>query len=92
LPSETLLTAFDDSPLLSEWARAKLSRISNHHYAAEFSLANALKDVRLAMDAFAPNEPAIIQALAAEWDDVVARGFGGEDVTVIARNRSSGRW
>ncbi|HEX4490531.1 MAG TPA: NAD(P)-dependent oxidoreductase [Acidimicrobiia bacterium] len=89
LGNEALLSGLDDSPLLCAWARAKLLRISNNDYSAEFSLANARKDVRLAMAAFAPSEPAILRTLGAEWDDVVARGFGDDDVTVIARDRPS---
>jgi 3-hydroxyisobutyrate dehydrogenase len=92
ITGETLLRALDDSPLVAEWARAKLARVTSGDYSVEFSLSNALKDVRLAMAAFAPSEPAVLEALAAQWDHVVADGFGDDDVTVVARDRSSIGW
>jgi hypothetical protein len=52
-----------------------------------FELAMARKDVRLMMDAAAGTPLALVSALAARMDEVLAQGRGGEDVGVIAADR-----
>ena len=88
LTDETLLDALDNSPLLSPWAAAKLRRMSNDDYKAEFALALALKDVDLALDTIDTLDTdrfAVLRTLAEEWHQAVADGLGGDDVTVVAR-------
>ena len=85
LTDETLLRALDGSPLASPWAAAKLRRMSNDEYSAEFALALALKDVDLALDTLDLDRFPVLRALAEEWHQVVAHGLGGDDVTVVAR-------
>jgi 3-hydroxyisobutyrate dehydrogenase len=85
LSDETLLDALDDSPLMSRWAVAKLRRMSNDDYRAEFALALALKDVDLALEALDRDQFVVLRSLAQEWHQVVADGLGGDDVTVVAR-------
>jgi 3-hydroxyisobutyrate dehydrogenase len=82
---ETLLDALDDSPLLSRWAVAKLGRMTNDDYSAEFALALALKDVDLALDTLEADRFMVLRSLAQEWHQAAAHGFGGDDVTVVAR-------
>ena len=85
LTDETLLGALDGSPLVSPWAAAKLRRMSNDEYHAEFALALALKDVDLTLDAVDGDRFVVLRSLAAEWHQAVADGLGGDDVTVVAR-------
>jgi 3-hydroxyisobutyrate dehydrogenase len=88
LTDETLLGALDGSPLVSRWAAAKLRRMSNDDYRAEFALALALKDVDLALsalDALDGDGYVVLRSLAEEWHQAVTDGLGGDDVTVVAR-------
>jgi 3-hydroxyisobutyrate dehydrogenase len=85
LMDETLLDALDDSPLLSQWAAAKLRRMSNDDYRAEFALVLALKDVDLALDTLDADRFMVLRSLAREWHEAAADGFGSDDVTVVAR-------
>jgi 3-hydroxyisobutyrate dehydrogenase-like beta-hydroxyacid dehydrogenase len=52
-----------------------------------FELTMARKDVRLMMDAAAGTPLALVPALAARMDEVIAGGRGSEDVGVIAADR-----
>jgi 3-hydroxyisobutyrate dehydrogenase len=85
LADETLLAALDGSPLVSHWAAAKLRRMSNDDYHAEFALALALKDVELALGALDSDRFVVLRSLAEEWHQAVADGLGDDDVTVVAR-------
>jgi 3-hydroxyisobutyrate dehydrogenase len=82
---ETLLDALDGSPLVSQWADSKLRRVANREYSAQFALALALKDVRLALAALAADEYPVVRTLAAEWQGAVEQGLGDDDVTVVTR-------
>ena len=83
--TETLQVALDGSPLMSQWADSKLRRVSNDDYSAQFALALALKDVRLALEAVEANEYLVLRTLADEWQRAVAHGLGDDDVTVVTR-------
>jgi 3-hydroxyisobutyrate dehydrogenase len=82
---ETLEDAFAGSPLMSPWSDAKLRRLANGDYAAEFALALALKDVRLALAALEPDEYPVLRTLGEEWQRAVEHGLGSDDVTVVTR-------
>ncbi len=57
------------------------------NFKASFELVMARKDVRLMIEA-AGNAPlAVLPALAARMDEVIAQGLGNEDVGVIAKDR-----
>jgi 3-hydroxyisobutyrate dehydrogenase len=84
LPTSNVVDAFDGGPLISAWESGKLSRISQGEYSAEFALALALKDVHLALAEGGPERFKVLAALATEWQDIVDRGLGSEDVTVVA--------
>jgi 3-hydroxyisobutyrate dehydrogenase len=85
LETATVVDALSGSPLVSAWQEAKLRRIADDEYSAQFALSLALKDVRLALQAAGENEFAVLDALAGEWQLVVDQGLGGEDLTVVTR-------
>jgi 3-hydroxyisobutyrate dehydrogenase len=85
LTTDLVLEAFTGSPLVSAWESAKLRRIANSEYSAEFALALALKDVHLALTEAGADRFTVLAALAAEWDALVDDGLGDEDVTVVTR-------
>src|SRR6185369_4597281 len=51
LPTETIVNAFTGAVQTSPWQEAKLQHVANGEYPAQFSLALALKDVHLALQA-----------------------------------------
>ena len=83
--TETVLTALAGSPILPPWGEAKLRRMARDDYSPEFTLALALKDVYLALDTVDPALFTVAGCLAAQWQRAVDRGFGGDDLTVMAR-------
>ncbi len=85
LETSTVVGAFDGGPLISPWESGKLRRIAENNYSAEFALALALKDVHLALADGDPERFKVLASLASEWDTIVDRGFGEEDVTVVTR-------
>jgi 3-hydroxyisobutyrate dehydrogenase len=85
LDTSTVVGAFDGGPLISAWESGKFRRIADGNYSAEFALALALKDVHLALADGGPSQFKVLAALASEWDELVDRGFGDEDVTVVTK-------
>jgi 3-hydroxyisobutyrate dehydrogenase len=85
LPTETVVNAFSGGPMLSTWQEAKLQRVAKGDYSAQFSLSNALKDVRLALQVSNDDQFVALAGLAEEWQRALARGFGDDDLTVVAR-------
>lgn len=81
----SVIEAFEEGPLVSPWESAKFRRIRDGEYSAEFSLALALKDVRLALEAGGAWRFPVLAALAQEWDTIVGQGLGEEDMTVVTR-------
>jgi 3-hydroxyisobutyrate dehydrogenase len=81
----TVVEAFDGGPLISAWESAKLHRIVESNYSAEFALTLALKDVHLALSDGGPERFKVLAALATEWEEIVERGLGLEDVTVVTQ-------
>ncbi|HEY3673797.1 MAG TPA: NAD(P)-dependent oxidoreductase, partial [Acidimicrobiia bacterium] len=51
LETATVVDALSSGPLVSSWQAAKLQRIVDDDYSAQFALSLALKDVHLALDA-----------------------------------------
>jgi 3-hydroxyisobutyrate dehydrogenase len=74
-----------DAPLV----RSKLQKIAAGTFDAEFSLANAAKDVRLALQADASGGRGIslpmLEALDRAWQHPLASGLGNQDVSVVYR-------
>jgi 3-hydroxyisobutyrate dehydrogenase len=85
LQTSTVVEAFDGGPLISAWESGKLGRIARNDYSAEFALALALKDVRLALSSGGSERFSVLSALAEEWEKIVASGLGNEDVTVVTK-------
>jgi 3-hydroxyisobutyrate dehydrogenase len=85
LETSTVVAAFDGGPLISPWESGKLHRIAQSDYSAEFALSLALKDVHLALTDGGPDRFKVLAALATEWDEIVDRGLGVEDVTVVTQ-------
>jgi 3-hydroxyisobutyrate dehydrogenase len=85
LETATVVDALGGSPLVSAWQDAKLRRIADDEYSAQFALSLALKDVNLALQAAGDDQFAVLATLADEWQQVVDQGLGGEDLTVVTR-------
>jgi 3-hydroxyisobutyrate dehydrogenase len=85
LDTETVIEALGGGPLVSPWQAAKLQRISEGEFSAQFALSLALKDVRLALQAADGDRFATFACLAGEWQQGVDQGFGDQDLTVVTR-------
>jgi 3-hydroxyisobutyrate dehydrogenase len=77
--------ALGGGPLVSPWQAAKLQRIANGEFSAQFALSLALKDVHLALAAAGGDRFAVLACLAGEWEQAVEQGLGGQDLTVVTR-------
>ena len=85
LETETVIQALAGSPLVSPWQAAKLQRIAKGEFSAQFALALALKDVRLALQATDDGRFAALGCLAEEWQQAANQGLGDQDLTVVTR-------
>jgi 3-hydroxyisobutyrate dehydrogenase len=85
LETETVVDALAAGPLVSTWQAAKLQRIINGDFSAQFALSLALKDVHLALEAANEDRFAALGCLADEWQLAVDQGFGDQDLTVMTR-------
>ena len=85
LETETVVDALGGGPLVSAWQAAKLQRILEDDFSAQFALSLALKDVHLALEAADEDRFAALGCLADEWQLVVDRGLGDQDLTVVTR-------
>ncbi|CAN5151185.1 NAD(P)-dependent oxidoreductase [soil metagenome] len=83
LETGTVLATLEGSPLVSAWQGAKLERIADDDFSAQFALSLALKDVRLAVEAAGRNALPTLEALSAEWQGAVAEGYGSQDLTAV---------
>jgi 3-hydroxyisobutyrate dehydrogenase len=83
LETETVVNAFDGSPLVSPWQAAKLARVTHDDFSVQFALSLALKDVHLALEAAADDRFRALASLAGEWQAAVDRGLGDLDLTVV---------
>jgi len=81
----TVLEAVGGGPLVSGWQAAKLARIAEGEFSAQFALSLALKDVRLALQAADGDRLAVLGCLAEEWQRAGGAGLGGQDLTVVTR-------
>jgi len=85
LAAETVLDALGGGPLVSRWQAAKLHRIANGAFSAQFALSLALKDVRLALQAADGDRFAALGCLADQWQQAADAGLGDQDLTVVTR-------
>jgi 3-hydroxyisobutyrate dehydrogenase len=85
LETETVVEALGGGPLVSPWQAAKLERITQEDFSAQFALSLALKDVHLASQAAGDDRFRALAGLADEWQRVVDHGLGDADLTVVTR-------
>jgi 3-hydroxyisobutyrate dehydrogenase len=85
LETETVIEAVGGGPLVSPWQAAKLQRIADGEFSAQFALSLALKDVRLALQATDDDRFAALAGLADEWQQGIDQGLGDQDLTVVTR-------
>jgi 3-hydroxyisobutyrate dehydrogenase len=85
LEIETVADALGGGPLVSAWQAAKLRRIADGEFSAQFALSLALKDVHLALQAAGGDRFAVLACLAAEWQQAVDQGLGEQDLTIVTR-------
>jgi 3-hydroxyisobutyrate dehydrogenase len=85
LETESVTNALDGGPLVSPWQAAKLARIAQDDFSAQFALSLALKDVHLALEAAEGERFQVLACLADEWQEVVDLGLGNSDLTVVAQ-------
>jgi 3-hydroxyisobutyrate dehydrogenase len=90
LQAETVKDALGSAPLVSPWQAAKLQRIADGEFSAQFALSLALKDVRLALQAAGNGRLPVLACLADEWQQAVDQGLGGQDLTVVTRTIEPG--
>jgi 3-hydroxyisobutyrate dehydrogenase len=83
--TQTVVDALGGGPLFSPWEAAKLQRIAQGDFSAQFSLSLALKDVRLALQAAGDDRFGVLASVADEWGRVVDQGLGDKDLTVVTR-------
>jgi 3-hydroxyisobutyrate dehydrogenase len=84
LRTEDLLAALRGNPIASDYALAKLGRMIDGDYRADFSLDWALKDLDL-VTAEVPGAAPVAGAIAERWRELVRTGWSGSDVSA-ARN------
>jgi 3-hydroxyisobutyrate dehydrogenase len=72
-------------PLVAPWQAAKLQRIANGDFSAQFALSLALKDVHLALQAADDDRFTVLACLADKWQQAVDHGLGDQDLTVVTR-------
>jgi 3-hydroxyisobutyrate dehydrogenase len=85
LATRAVADALDGAPLVSPWQAAKLQRIAEGEFSAQFALSLALKDVHLALQAAGDAGLPVLACLADEWQQAVDRGLGEQDLTVVTR-------
>jgi 3-hydroxyisobutyrate dehydrogenase len=85
LETTTMVDVLGGSSLVSPWQAAKLRRIADGDFSAQFALSLALKDVHLALQAAGDGQFAVLSCLADEWQRAVDQGLGGQDLTVVER-------
>jgi 3-hydroxyisobutyrate dehydrogenase len=85
LDTQTVIDVLGGGALASPWEAAKLDRIAKGDFSAQFALSLALKDVHLALEAAGDEGFDALGSLTDEWQRVVDRGLGDQDLTVVAR-------
>ncbi len=85
LETDSVMNALGDGPLVSAWQAAKLPRIAQGDFSAQFALSLALKDVHLALKDVGRERFPALASLADEWQTVVDQGLGESDLTVVVQ-------
>jgi 3-hydroxyisobutyrate dehydrogenase len=87
--ADRLLEILHDSPLASRYALAKVNRMLEQDYSADFALDWALKDLDLAASEAGVDVAPIAAAIAGRWRDLVQSGASGLDVSAARRGLGS---
>jgi 3-hydroxyisobutyrate dehydrogenase len=85
VPLDRITECLQGGPLDAPMFRSKLAKISARAFDPEFSLANAAKDVRLALQAETQHSGValpMLEALDREWQRALTSGYGDRDVSV----------
>jgi 3-hydroxyisobutyrate dehydrogenase len=85
LEIQKVVDALGGGPLVSPWQAAKLQRIAEGEFSAQFALSLALKDVHLALEAAGSDRFTAFACLADEWQRAVDQGLGDQDLTVVTQ-------
>jgi 3-hydroxyisobutyrate dehydrogenase len=85
VPLDRVAECLQGGALDAPMVRSKLTKIAAGAFDPEFSLANAAKDVRLALQAEARGGVPLpmLDALEHEWERALALGYGDQDVSVV---------
>jgi 3-hydroxyisobutyrate dehydrogenase len=78
---QQLAEVIEGGPLDAPLAGAKLHKMDQQDYAAEFPLEWALKDVDLAIAAANGDTLPLLTALSGQWHAAVAAGHGRQDIS-----------
>ena len=83
VPLDRVTDCLQGGALDAPMVRSKLAKIAARKFEPEFSLANAAKDVRLALQAEAVGGVPLpmLAAVDREWERALALGFGDRDVS-----------
>ena len=81
VPAPALFEALGGNPLASPYALAKLSRMVDQDYHADFALDCALKDLDLVASHAGTESTPVAAAIAERWRDLVRGGSSGLDVS-----------
>jgi 3-hydroxyisobutyrate dehydrogenase len=90
VPTAALFAALADNPLASPYALAKLARMADQDYHADFALDWALKDLELVASAASPEVAPLAAAIAARWRALVRNGASGLDVAAARQGLGPG--
>src|ERR1039458_2758642 len=85
VPTSALFDALRDNPLASKYALAKLARMVDEDYQADFALDWALKDLDLVASAAGAGVAPIAVAIADRWRELVSEVSSGLDVSAARR-------
>jgi len=87
VPLDRVGECLQGGPLEALLMRSKLAKIAARTFDAEFSLANAAKDVRLALEAKPSGSAGLslpmLETVDREWRRPLASGLGDRDVSVV---------
>jgi 3-hydroxyisobutyrate dehydrogenase len=81
VPTPALFSALQGNPLASQYALAKLARMIDQDYRADFALDWALKDLDLVASAAGAGVAPVTGAIADRWRGLVGGGASGLDVS-----------
>jgi 3-hydroxyisobutyrate dehydrogenase-like beta-hydroxyacid dehydrogenase len=91
VPATELFDALRDNPLASKYALAKLARMIDEDYHADFALDWALKDLDLVAHAAGEGVAPIAVAIADRWRGLVRDDSSGLDVSAARRGLTGDR-